>query len=299
MRKITLFLIMLTISVVAFSQNCLQVSAAGTGFTNPSNDGVTWTLTINYTASGNKTLELVVKCGTTVILSDCFQSNGSGTKVYTGLTCAGGINSLSAVFTPRTGACGSAACSAGYILPPGGGPLPVKLSSFFAKRNKNTVALNWHTETEINSKEFVVERKTGNNFVAVATVAASNNPVGNYYSYNDNNLNKGVSLYRLKIVDIDGAISYSDVSAVKGTADTNDFTIFPNPSSGNAKVSISDISAATSVQLVDLSGRVIKNISITNSNTIEFIGLQKGIYMVRILNKTSGESVTQKLTVVN
>ena len=289
---------MLTISAVAFSQNCLVVNP-GTSFSNPSHDGVTWTLTINYSASGNKTLGLVVKCGQAIILSDCFQSNGPGTKIYTGLVCAGGIDSLSAVFTPRTGSCGSAACSASYLLPPGGGPLPIRLSSFYAKRNNNTVALNWKTEIEINSKEFILERKTGSNFVAVASIAASNNANGSSYAHLDNNSYAGTSLYRLKILDIDGTFSYSNVSAVKGTSAVSSFTVFPNPSSGNAKVTISDISESTDVQLVDMSGRIIKNIPMNNRNTIELNSLQKGMYMIRIVNNNSGESVTQKLSVVN
>ena len=75
--------------------------------------------------------------------------------------------------------------------------------------------------------------------------------------------------------------------------------MFPNPSNGNAKVTISDISESTEIQLVDLSGRVLKNVIISNSNTVELNSLKKGMYMIRIVNKNSGESTTQKLSVVN
>ncbi|MEO7562459.1 MAG: T9SS type A sorting domain-containing protein [Ferruginibacter sp.] len=186
-----------------------------------------------------------------------------------------------------------------FVPGPGGGPLPVKLSSFYARRNNNNVGLSWKTESEINSKEFVLERRTGNSFTTVATIAAANKSTGSSYSYSDNNLNKGVSLYRLKIIDLDGSFSYSSISAVRGTSSTADFTIFPNPSNGNAKVTISDISEPTDVQLLDLSGRVIKKISLTNTNTVNLNSLQKGMYMIRITNKTSGECSTQKLSVVN
>lgn len=294
MKKITLFISLLAFSAAAFSQNC-PIGTSGF-FTN---NGATWSVTFNYTASGNKNFRIKVFCGSTVLIDTCQNVHGNGTIVYTGLTCSGGINSLSATFEGKQGSCSANPCNNFQLLPPGGGPLPFKLSSFFAKRNNNSVLVSWKTEIEINTKEFVLERKTGNNFVAVTTIEASNKDNGSSYSYTDNNLNKGVTLYRLKMVDIDGVISYSNISAVKGTGGVSDFTIFPNPSSGNAKITISDISESTDVQLVDISGRVIKNISMTNSNTVEFNSLQKGIYMVRISNKISGESVTKKLTVVN
>ena len=88
-------------------------------------------------------------------------------------------------------------------------------------------------------------------------------------------------------------------SAVKGISTASDFTVFPNPSNGSAKITISDISEPTDVQLLDISGRIIKNISVNSSNTVELNNLQKGMYMIRIVNKSSEESVTQKLTVIN
>ena len=285
---------MLAISAAVFSQSC-PIGTSGS-FTQV---GATWTLTFNYTATGNKFFKIIVYCGSTVLVDTCQNVKGDGTLTYTGLTCAGGINALSATFEGRSGSCNATSCSNFQILPPGGGPLPVRLGSFFAKRINNTVALNWKTETEINSKEFILERKTAASFVAVATIASANRVTGSSYAYTDNNANKGVTLYRLKIVDIDGSFTYSTISAVRGTATVSDFTVFPNPSNGNAKVTISDISEPTDVQLVDLSGRVIKKISLTNSNTLELNSLQKGMYMIRITNKTSGESSTQKLSVVN
>ena len=294
MKKITLFISMMAISVAAFSQSCPTVTSA---FFSSGISGIS--LNFSYTANGNKNIILTVKCSGTPILDTCINVKGNGSTVISGLSCAGGINALSATFTGRTGVCTSPVCSNFQVLPPGGGPLPVKLSAFFAKRNNNTVALNWKTEIEINAKEFILESKTGNNFVPVATIAASNKATGSSYSFADNNTNKGITLYRLKVVDIDGSFAYSNISAVKGTATVSNFTVFPNPSSGNAKVTISDISEATDVQLVDLSGRVLKNITITNSNSVELNSLQKGMYMIRIVNKNSGESVTQKLSVVN
>lgn len=297
MKKNVLFLLALTMSTFSYAQNCIVVTSAA--FTNPSNDNTTWNLNLNYTANGNKNLEILVYCGTTVVLNTCLDVNGSGSKTYTNIICNNGFANLSAKFTPHTGGCGSAACGPTQILPPDGGPLPILVSSFYAKRSNSTVTLSWQTESEINAKEFVLQKKTDNGFIDIASIPAKNAATGAQYSYTDNNNSKGTSQYRLKLVDNDASFKYSEIRTVKGLSAASDFVIFPNPSKGDAKVTIADISEPTTVQLIDNNGRILKNVSMNNSNTISFNGLQTGLYMVRIINNNSGESLTKKLNVVN
>jgi hypothetical protein len=179
------------------------------------------------------------------------------------------------------------------------GLAPIILSDFFAYRKTSSVVqLSWKTQTEINGKGFDVERKTDNGYIKVAYVAATNNQNGASYSYQDNNTSKSLSLYRIKMIDQNGTSKLSEVRSVKGNATASDFTIFPNPSTGTTKVSISDIAENTDVQVMDNNGRIVKIIAVTNGNAIELNNLQKGIYLVRIVNKNTGESVTKKLTVL-
>jgi hypothetical protein len=182
---------------------------------------------------------------------------------------------------------------------PEGGPLPIELGAFFAKRDKATVGLTWKTESEINASTFSIERKTSVGFETVGTVTALNSATGSTYSFTDPNNSKTVSEYRLKMIDKDGSYKYSEIRSVKGMGAVSDFTVFPNPSTGNAKVSITDITEATDVQVVDNSGRIVKTVSMNNQQSIQLNNLQKGMYMIRIVNKTSGESLTKKLTVLN
>ena len=183
---------------------------------------------------------------------------------------------------------------------PSGGPLPVLISSFFAKRNGNAVVLNWTSESEINAKEFVIERNSGSGFVAIGTVAAQNRETGSSYTYTDNNnSSKTVSQYRLKMIDKDASYKLSEIRPVKGTAAVSDFTVFPNPSLGNAKINITDISAATTVEVIDNAGRILKTIELKGNNAVNVDNLQKGIYLIRITNKETGDVLTKKLTVSN
>ena len=301
MRKITLITGMFALNLAAFSQTTTQPCPVSFKRSNGAGGGCPIAkLTLIYASCPTEALPIdsVYQSGVKINATfgagiiDCSGTQPKITYCITSTNIAP-VGFLT-IYFHSLGAFNGNTCSV-----PSGGPLPVKLSSFFAKRNNNTVTLNWHTETEINSKEFILERKTGNAYTAIATIATANKSTGSSYSYLDNNSSKGVSQYRLKIVDLDGSFSYSEMRAVKGTSTVSDFTVFPNPSNGNAKITISDISEPTDVQLVDLSGRVLKNISMNNSNSVELNSLQKGMYMIRIVNKNSGESVTQKLSVVN
>lgn len=306
MKNFTLSLAMLLLSTMAFSQNCIR--ALGTSaFTNPSNDGVNWILTLNWEADGQKYMLVTVKVnGVAVpaINNNCFSVNAgggaTGVKVYTGIVAPGGIPTLSAFFERWTGTCNNGTnCGITQVIPPGGGTLPFKISAFFAKRNGNSVTLNWISTTEINAKEYIIERNTGNGFMPVGTVAAKNNGTGSSYSYLDNNNSKTVSQYRLKMVDLDASFKVSEIKPVKGTATVSDFSVFPNPSVGFAKISIADLSEATHVEVIDNAGRIVKSIELKNTSSVEINNLQSGVYLVRITNKATGEALTKKLTVTN
>ncbi|WP_300597062.1 hypothetical protein [Niabella sp.] len=167
-KRFLLSIIGAFIVFIGTAQNCLQLTSAK--FSNPSNDGQTWQLDLAYNASGNKTLEVYVYCNNVLIFQDCFQSNGNGTKQYTGLMCATGLSAMKAVFIPRTGSCGSAQCGNSSVVI-GGGPLPVTFESITAVKKNNQIQINWTTASENNSKEYVVEGSSDNvNWTAIGKV---------------------------------------------------------------------------------------------------------------------------------
>lgn len=178
------------------------------------------------------------------------------------------------------------------------GILPIALNSFFAKRNGNSVLLNWQTSFESNAHGFEIQRKSDNGFITVGTVLATNSSTGNSYSFTDNNTLKVVSEYRLKLISKDADITYSQIRSIKGTGSAVAFTIFPNPAVRNARISITDINESTDIQVIDNAGRLIKTISSKTSNNLELNGLQTGIYRIRLLNKSTGEAITKTLTII-
>jgi hypothetical protein len=100
--------------------------------------------------------------------------------------------------------------------------LPLDLISFSGHlQNDNSVLLNWKTENEINTSHFVVERSTDAiRFNGIGNINANgrNNPGGSFnYALSDNDaVNQSTHrlYYRLKMVDIDGRFTYSNIVAV-------------------------------------------------------------------------------------
>ena len=301
---------MLLFSAMAFSQNnpCPDVQSHGYAFISSNLGNCTAKVFVNATGdiSSPKGLKIEVHQGIggagPIIASVCHivplnsPSLLYETPQFTA-PCSAALSYVITRYTASNGNCQGGTC--GLIITVNGGPLPIKISSFYAKRISNTVKLTWTSETEINAKEFVIERNSGSGFVAVGTVTALNNGEGSSYSYFDNNSLKTVSQYRLKLVDKNGEFKLSEIKAVKGTAAVSDFTIFPNPSVGSAKISITDIAEATTVEVIDNAGRTVKSIELQNKNFVDLNNLQNGIYLVRIINKATGDIVTKKLSVVN
>ena len=87
---------------------------------------------------------------------------------------------------------------------------------FHGRSDSEDVRLEWQTGEETNLQKFVLERKTPqSSFTEIATVSPKGN--NSYYSFVDQNAYKTndiVFVYRLKIVDNNGQITYSHETTV-------------------------------------------------------------------------------------
>jgi len=100
------------------------------------------------------------------------------------------------------------------------------LEYFQGRSEGEDIRLEWKTQEEVHLQHFKIERKTPqNSFVEIATVQPKGS--NSYYTYLDQSAYKSNDLlfiYRLKIVDTNGQVSYSNevsishsVSSVKRT----------------------------------------------------------------------------------
>jgi hypothetical protein len=160
------------------------------------------------------------------------------------------------------------------------------------------VMLNWQTGSEKDLWEFVIERGNGNAFQKIASAAADNNATGNSYSFADPNHASSASYYRIKAVNYDGTYTYTTAQQVKGTGRTGEIAIYPNPAHGSTQISLGDIAAPVIVYVLDNSGRLVKSIT-SDKNIIELDGLAAGLYMVRVVDNTTGTARMSTLAVTN
>lgn len=166
--------------------------------------------------------------------------------------------------------------------------LPLHLIGFKATIAGKGIQLEWNTIAETNTQSFVVEYSTnGNNWTTLSSVAAKNTATANSYSYFHAQPAEGSNYYRLKMVDINGSFTYSNVTfAVMGGK--TDFSIFPNPVKGKLFVQwtstkheictliVTDIEGKT---LLQQSANVQKGNNLFNVNTES---LAKGTYILMI-----------------
>ncbi|MGC4036105.1 MAG: T9SS type A sorting domain-containing protein [Chitinophagaceae bacterium] len=109
-------------------------------------------------------------------------------------------------------------------------PIPLRLISFNAIKEPGDIKLEWTTENEASVSNFEVEKSTdGKNFVSVKSIQALNTGNRTNYIAYDSTALPAIVYYRLKSIDIDGRISYSNVVSIRSTDDQSQVTLVANP----------------------------------------------------------------------
>lgn len=175
--------------------------------------------------------------------------------------------------------------------PTGNGPLPITLLSFSGTLKGNNVLLDWTTSSEINSKEFQVERSNdGISYRKIGVIAAAGNSASlKSYKYLDIEATD-LNYYRLKLVDIDGYNKLSDIVTVKNNGLSQ--AVFPvtNPFADYIGVRFAKLpKGEVGLRLMDMSGKVINSTRVFNplSSVIRIdntSALSKGLYIVQVEN---------------
>ncbi|PBQ32579.1 hypothetical protein CNR22_12620 [Sphingobacteriaceae bacterium] len=115
-------------------------------------------------------------------------------------------------------------------------PLPIELLHFDAYYSEGQVDFTWSTASEKNNSHFIIEKSpNGSDFSDVQQIPtkASNGNSATKLHYTSTDLNPltGVSYYRLKQVDFDGAFSNGKIISI-GAPLTKEKALYPNPNAG-------------------------------------------------------------------
>ena len=121
-------------------------------------------------------------------------------------------------------------------------PLPVELTEFKATWINNAVVLDWITTSELNNDYFTVERleEDESGFTELKRIhGLGTDPHGKSYQYTDTEPLRGLSYYRLKQTDFDGAFEYSKIISVFNPNVEDEFYVYPNPAPAGSTITFS------------------------------------------------------------
>jgi hypothetical protein len=166
-----------------------------------------------------------------------------------------------------------------------------------AAKQQTTVALNWKTTNEINNSHFEIERSVDSKiFYSIGTVKGFNSTNMNNYFFIDSTPLNGINYYRLKQVDKDGRLNYSEIASVEFIPNISTFAISPNPADNSIKNSITVSNTTSQIIIYDLKGRKVINEEIAANVTSKVINISRlvaGNYY--IILKQNGRQQTLKL----
>ena len=182
--------------------------------------------------------------------------------------------------------------------------LPVNILNVSAAQKNAGIEVNWNTASESNMDSYEVEESSNaTTFTKAATVAAKNG-ASNAYNWFDATVNNGDNYYRIKAIEKNGTVKYSNVVKVKIGGKAAEFTVYPNPvKDGIVSLQMSNVEKGIyTVKIFNNAGQEVANRIITSNggSSTQTItlgkGTAKGNYKMQI---TGGTTLVTKSVIVN
>ena len=166
-------------------------------------------------------------------------------------------------------------------------PLPVQLTGFTAARQGNGTLLKWSVAQETNMDHYEIQR--GVNAADISTIgqvtANGYSSLPTQYNFSDSKPATGMNYYRLKMVDRDGASTYSIVIPVNFPVDREiAMSLYPNPVGDKLHITMTDPASVVSVLVFNTRGQVVRTVISVASDVVDVpvSDLSKGIYIVEV-----------------
>lgn len=188
------------------------------------------------------------------------------------------------------------------------GAFPVKLLNFGGLwKNANEIDLNWSVTDEKDMSGYDILYSTdGSNFRKVGFSKASNTPLIKQYSFRHEGSLAPINYYRLKMIDLDGTVTYSAIINIKNKETGKSFAVSvnPNPVINDAQIYIQSekaekaeivIANGMGQQVAFFSRNIQQGLSTITVSKNKLTG--KGVYFVRV--RMAEKTVTTKFFIAN
>ncbi|NJL75014.1 MAG: T9SS type A sorting domain-containing protein [Saprospiraceae bacterium] len=175
--------------------------------------------------------------------------------------------------------------------------VPVELLFFKGSAQTQGIELEWSTASESVNSGFEIQRsqdaKTWKN---IGFVQGNGTSVNRHdYSFLDELPLSGDNYYRLKQIDFDGTFEYSLIVYIEWEEAQKSVQVYPNPTTDNLYYDLADGSTITTVQLVDIFGKVLIYSNLPQ-RYISLAGLPTGIYTL-IIETDKGRQVNSVIKI--
>lgn len=172
--------------------------------------------------------------------------------------------------------------------------LPLQLVKFYCTAVNCEALIKWTTANEINTDKFILEQSTDNvNYAPVATIRATSDPRGS--SYNSTVAQPpGIAYYRLKMIDIGGLYTYSQIIICRTNCTPNEYMrVYPNPVIDVTDIKLSFGTAfrgrailwITNAVGQKMVGRPVMVNAFTNLVPVNISGLSAGTYFISLMSE--------------
>ena len=177
--------------------------------------------------------------------------------------------------------------------------LPVTFVSFTAEEKEEEVILKWTSTNEMNSNYYIIERSADAvKFKSVdRTSSKGSNSGENHYSLVDKTPEAGMNFYRLKQVDKDGKVIYSQVVAVNRQKSlAGKVSVHPNPVNKFMTLRVPDQEQVLSGRLINAEGRTILTLTgnvyqVNQTLNKQVTKLKAGLYVIKLTDGKQTYSV--------
>jgi hypothetical protein len=171
---------------------------------------------------------------------------------------------------------------------------------FTGVEKQDKVELSWQLTAENQLSKVIVEKgNSSSQFNAIGEVTIGHGRTN--YNFTDISGINSAAYYRLKLVAVDGSISYSNVLTFRNGALAQTFKVYPSVVNSSVTVTVKgNQSGAATFQLLDYAGRVVKQQRIAvqeGNNNVVFNDLGDvipGNYIVA-LKTNDNQTYTQKI----
>jgi hypothetical protein len=180
--------------------------------------------------------------------------------------------------------------------------LPVSFTNVKAWMQDKQVAVSWSVSSEINVKQYEVERSsTGNSFSTIASTVATGSSI---YQIADAAPLNGFNYYRIRSIDKDGKVHYSSIVKVNMQADAPSVQLYTNPvTDGIIKLQATNLPQGIyKVRLLNATGQLTAQLQLNHAggSMVQSLPIKqlpaKGVYTVEI-SKSGFETTSLQLII--